>query len=366
MEDREVELNSAGTELTESLRAAMARSDEIWKELRSFPERFRVLTGERTTGPMHIGHYFGSLKSRVTLQDGGVDVFLVLADYQAITDRDANAELPDIVHGIVLDYLGIGLDPERCTMFVHSMIPSLNQLMLPFLSVVSMAELRRNPTVKEEIGYSGGRTVSGLMMTYPVHQAADILFCHGNLVPGGRDQLPHIEVTRLIARRINSLYFEARSYFPEPDLLIGDTPMLGGLDGRKMGKSLNNSIQIRHTEDETAALIRRAVTDPERVITYEPARRPEVANLLDMAALTSGEAPEVIAESVGAGGAAVLKRVVTDSVNDYFREIRRRRREYEADPGYVRRVLREGTERAAAIADQTLEDLREGMRMRYY
>ena len=351
---------------TDSLRACIARNPALWQELQTHPDRFRVLTGERTTGALHVGHYFGSLRSRVVLQGWGVEIFLVLADYQAITDRTATSGIRESVEQIILDYLAIGIDPNKSTIFCHSMVPSLNQLMLPFLSVVSMSELQRNPTVKEEIALSGTKSVSGLMMTYPVHQAADILFCHGNVVPGGKDQLPHIELTRLIARRINSLYFDGQPYFPETELLLSNAPLLLGVDGRKMGKSLNNAIYIGTSEDDTARLIKSAKTDTDRVITYDPEKRPEVANLLLLCSLCTSQNPEQIAAEIGGDGAAGLKRRLTEAVNEHFRPFRVRRRELAADMTYVQSVLREGNARANEIADRTLNRLRVASKMSYY
>ncbi len=351
---------------TDSLRACIERNPALWKDLRDNPGRYRVLTGERTTGALHIGHYFGSLKSRVILQDWGVPLFLVLADYQAITDRTATEGIRDSVEAILLDYLAVGIDPDRSTMFSHSMVPSLNQLMLPFLSVVSMSELQRNPTVKDEIALTGTGSVSGLMMTYPVHQAADILFCHGNVVPGGKDQLPHIELTRLIARRVNNLYFDGEPYFPETELLLSNAPLLLGVDGRKMSKSLNNAIYIGASEDETARLIKGAKTDADRRITYDPEKRPEVSSLLLLYSLCVNRPPETLAEEIGDGGAAELKRRLTEAVNEYFRPIRQRRREFATDPAYVLSLLKRGNTRASEIADKTLNDLRVAMKMSYY
>lgn len=350
---------------TKAVAAAVARSDEIWLELRRDPSAFRVLTGERTTGALHIGHYFGSLRNRVALQELGVDVFLVLADYQALTDRDASTAIRESVYEIILDYLGIGIDPERSTIFAHSALPALNQLLLPFLSVVSVSELQRNPTVKDETAQSGRGSVSGLMMTYPVHQAADILFCKGNLVPGGKDQLPHLEVTRDVARRINRLYFD-EPYFPEPELLMGDVPMLLGVDGEKMGKSMRNAIYLQMTADETARLIKAAKTDSDRRITFDPVSRPAVSNLVQIAALSEGADPEVVAEEIGDGGAGALKRRVTDSLNEHLAPIRQRRLEFAADPAQVWQILSEGCARAEAIANQTLTDLRRAMGMVYW
>src|SRR5437763_218464 len=257
--------------MSSTLVAAERRSAELEQAVLADPASFRILTGDRPTGPLHIGHYFGTLENRVRLQRLGVELLVLIADYQAITDRDSPAHLPGDVEGLVADYLAAGIDPSRAVIFTHSQIAELNQLVLPFLSLVSVSELRRNPTVKEEIA-AGAATTSALMFTYPVHQAADILFCHANLVPVGRDQLPHVELARTIARRFNDRYAPGTPYFPEPEALMGTAPLLLGLDGRKMGKSRGNAIALGATADETARLIRAAKTDAERPITYEPAR----------------------------------------------------------------------------------------------
>lgn len=214
--------------------AATETTADLEARIRQAPEKFRVMTGDRPTGPLHLGHYFGTLHNRVRLQELGVDVFVIIADYQVLTDRDVADRLGEYMEGMLLDYLAVGIDPARSTVFNHSAVPALNQLMLPFLSLVSVAELNRNPTVKDEIAHSRQSAVSGLMFTYPVHQAADILFCKGNLVPVGQDQLPHLEVTRIVARRFNERY---GAVFPEPDALLSDAPLLLGTDGTKMSKS---------------------------------------------------------------------------------------------------------------------------------
>jgi tryptophanyl-tRNA synthetase len=342
-----------------SLAAAQRRSAELEAAIRADPGRFRVLTGDRPTGPLHIGHLFGTLLNRVRLQDLGVDVMVLVADYQTITDRDAPGTLPADVLGLVADYLAAGLDPDRCTIFAHSQLPALNQLMLPFLSLV---ELSRNPTVKDE---SVAGPMSALMFTYPVHQAADILFCHANLVPVGKDQLPHVEGTRTIARRFNERYAAGEPYFPLPDALLTDAPLLLGVDGQKMSKSRPNGIALAATEDETARLIRGARTDGERLISYQPDQRPEVANLVRIAALSLDQPPAEVAARIGDGGAAALKRLVTEVLNERLRPIRARRREFAADPGYLRQVLADGNARARAIADRTLADVQSLMHTTY-
>lgn len=339
---------------------AVRRSAELEAQLARDPGRFRVLTGDRPTGALHLGHYFGTLHNRVRLQDLGVDVFVLIADYQVLTDRDVAERLTEHVEGLLLDYLAIGIDPARATVFNHSAVPALNQLLLPFLSLVSVAELGRNPTVKDEIAHSRQSAVSGLMYTYPVHQAADILFCKGNLVPVGQDQLPHLELTRTVARRFNERY---GNVFPEPDALLSAAPLLLGTDATKMSKSRGNAIDLGADADETARLVRGATTDAERHITYEPERRPGVSSLVLLAALCLDRDPHAVAEEIGDGGAAGLKRTVTEAVNTAMAPIRARRAEYAQDMGYVRGVLRAGNERANAVAEATLEEVREAMGM---
>jgi tryptophanyl-tRNA synthetase len=358
--------SEAGTPaLDGSFADAQARSVRLEEALRRDPAGHRVLTGDRPTGPLHLGHYFGTLRNRVRLQELGVQMFVLVADYQTITDRDSPESLPQDVDALVADYLAVGIDPGRATIFAHSQIEALNQLFLPFLSLVSVAEIGRNPTVKDELGASGQPAMSGLMFTYPVHQAADILFCKGTAVPVGKDQLPHLEIARLIARRFNRRYSPERPYFPEPDALLSDAPVLLGTDGQKMSKSRNNSIPLGATADETAKLLSRAKTDSDRRITFDPINRPEVSNLVLLAALCLGRTPESIAEEVGDGGSGSLKRIVVEAVNEHFREIRLRRAELVRDRGHLRKILLAGNERARDIARDTLADVRRLMHTTY-
>jgi tryptophanyl-tRNA synthetase len=242
----------------------------------------------------------------------------------------------------------------------------LNQLLLLFLSLVTVSELERNPTVKDEVRLSRRSGVSGLMLTYPAHQAADILFMHSNLVPVGRDQLPHLEIARQIARRFNERYSPDEPYFPEPDALLSKAPVLLGTDGQKMSKSRRNGIYLSSTADETAELVRRAATDGERLITFEPERRPGVSNLVELAALCQDREPHEVAEGIGTGGAARLKPVVAESINAYFAPLRIRRAELGTDREAIGRVLKSGNERAREIAKRALAEVRERMGMVYY
>ncbi|AUY51689.1 tryptophan--tRNA ligase [Streptomyces sp. CB01881] len=333
---------------------------DLDERIRRNPEAHRILTGDRPTGPLHLGHYFGTLQNRVRLQRLGVELFIVIPDYQVITDRDVADRLAEHTENLVLDYLAIGIDPDRATIFTHSAVPALNQLLLPFLSLVSVAELNRNPTVKDEIAHSRQSAVNGLMLTYPVHQAADILFCKASVVPVGRDQLPHLEITRTVARRFNERYPhpDGTAVFPRPEALLSAAPLLLGTDGGKMSKSRGNAIPLSADEDTTARLIKGAKTDTERRIGYDPDARPEVSSLVLLAALCQDRAPEAVADEIGDGGSVALKRTVTEAVNDHLRPIRARRAELAADRGYARQVLRAGAEHANAIAEATLDEVR--------
>ena len=341
--------------------ASKRRSDEIRADLPLHPEKYTMLTGDRPTGRLHLGHFFGSIQHRVEYQNLGIQCYVLIADYQVITDRDTTEHIQDNVYNLAMDYLAAGIDPDRTPIFTHSAVPALNQLMLPFLSLCSEAELQRNPTVKAEQEASG-HALTGLLLTYPVHQACDILFCKGNIVPVGKDQLPHIEQTRLIARRFNDRYGQV---FPEPHGILSDAVEIPGLDGRKMSKSYGNAIALGATAEETAKLIKKSKSDSDRNITFDPENRPEISALLTTAALCSGRSEIDIAAEIGDGGAGMLKRIVTESVNGFLAEHRERRERFASDLDYVKDVLREGNRRMNEIADETLEEVRAAMGMVY-
>lgn len=344
------------------------RSDQLRADIAAHPDHYKMLTGDRPTGELHIGHYFGSLVSRVELQTLGVNTWVLIADYQVITDRDGVGPIKARVYSALANYLAVGIDPAKTTIFTHSAVPGLNQLMLPFLSLVTDAELRRNPTVKAELDDSDGRPMSGLLLTYPVHQAADILFCKANVVPVGVDQLPHIEAARLIARRFDERYgrgSQTQPVFPEPDALLTSAAHILGTDGAKMSKSKGNTIEIGMDADQTAALIKKAVTDADRHIFFDPAARPAVSNLVLLAALCTGRAPEDVASQVGDKGAGALKALVTEAINEKFAPIRARRADLLAAPDYLRHVLEAGNQAAVAQADATMAQVRQAMQMVY-
>lgn len=346
---------------SDTFQASKKISDEIKADLPVNPGKYTMLTGDRPTGRLHMGHYFGTIRERVKLQDMGITTRIIIADYQVITDRDTTEHIADNVHNMVIDYMACGIDPEKTIIFTHSAVPALNQLMLPFLSLCTEAELMRNPTVKSEQEASG-HALTGLLLTYPVHQACDILFCKGNVVPVGKDQLPHIEQTRQIARRFNDRYGKV---FPEPHGLLTEAVEIPGLDGRKMSKSYGNAIALSATAEETAKLIKKSKTDAERFITFDKENRPGVSALLTTAALCTGRSEEEIAAEIGNDGSGALKKYVTAAVNDYLAPIRARREELAQDMDYVRDVLAEGNRRANEIANATLDEVREAMGMVY-
>ena len=344
-----------------SFEVAKKRSDEIRADFAVHPDKYTMLTGDRPTGRLHLGHYFGTLKGRVALQDMGIKTNIIIADYQVITDRDTTENIQDNVYNMVIDYMACGIDPNKTMIFTHSAVPEENQLMLPFLSLVSESELERNPTVKAEQEASGHQ-LTGLLLTYPVHQACDILFCKGNVVPVGKDQLPHIEITRTIARRFNERFAPV---FPEPEGILSDVIEVPGLDGRKMSKSYHNGISLSMTAEETAKIIKKSPTDSDRNLTFDREGRPGVSALLTTGALCSGRTEQDIAAEIGNGGGGALKAFVTEAVNSYLAPIRARREELAADMDYVKDVLHEGNRQARAIAAETLDEVREAMGMVY-
>lgn len=353
-------------DINKTFAAAVETSKKIEADLLVNPKKYRLLTGDRPTGRLHIGHYFGTLQNRVRLQNMDIPTMILIADYQVLTDHDAYQEISQNTKQLVIDYIAAGIDPSRDNVIIypHSYVPECNQLMLPFLTLVSNAELSRNPTVKEEIQAAGLKNVNAGMYTYPIHQACDILFCKGNIVPVGKDQLPHLEMTRTIARRFNEKFCKGRDdVFPLPQALLSKVPAVMGLDGQKMSKSRGNAVFLCSTEDETAKLIKKAKTDAERHITYDPVNRPDVANLIDLIALCTKEEPVAIAERIGDGGGGMLKATLTEALNEHLRPLRTKRAELEKSPDYIRQVLLDGSMKAREIATKTLEEVREAMNM---
>ena len=325
----------------------------------------RILTGDRPTGKLHLGHYVGSLQNRVELQDK-YDTFLIIADVQALTTNfDQPEKLSEDVRQVARDYLAAGIDPEKTTIFVQSLVPEIAELTIFYSMIVTVNQLRHNPTIKSEAEQYGYKEMSYGFLGYPVSQAADITFCQANLVPVGEDQIPHIEQTRKIVRKFNNMYGEV---FPEPEALISDFPRLMGLDGEnKMSKSLNNAIYLSDSEDEVSQKIMQAKTDPARIHKDDPGH-PEVCTVFHYHEAFNTEESDEIAEKCRAGtiGCVACKKRMAEKLNIFLEPMRQRRKKYLENPELVDQILMEGTAKAREEAAKTMEKVREVMKINYF
>ncbi len=325
----------------------------------------RILTGDRPTGKLHLGHYVGSLQNRVELQDE-YDTFLIIADVQALTTNfDRPEKLSEDVRQVARDYLAAGIDPQKTTIFVQSLVPEIAELTVFYSMIVTVNQLRHNPTIKSEAEQYGYQEMSYGFLGYPVSQAADITFCRANLVPVGEDQIPHIEQTRKIVRKFNNMYGEV---FPEPEALISDFPRLMGLDGKnKMSKSLNNAIYLSDSESEVVQKIMKAKTDPARIHKDDPGH-PEVCTVFHYHQAFNTEESDEVAEKCRAGtiGCVDCKKRMAEKLNDFLEPMRERRKKYLEDSELVDQILIEGTEKARKEAQETLKKVRQVMKTDYF
>ncbi|MDT3425738.1 tryptophanyl-tRNA synthetase [Paenibacillus forsythiae] len=325
----------------------------------------RVLTGDRVTGKLHLGHYAGTLKNRVELQHR-YDTFIMLADVQALT---THFHQPGLIRThlreIALDYLAAGIDPGRATIFIQSMIPEIAELTQFYSMFVTVNSLRHNPTIKAEAQSGGGDEMYYGFLGYPVSQAADITFCKATIIPVGEDQLPLIELTRKIVRRFNELY---RPVLTLPRALVGDTPRLVGTDGSaKMSKSLGNAILLDSSREELELKMRKAVTDPSRVRKGDPGH-PDICPVYAYHRCFRVEGAEEIGEACRKGviGCAECKRRAVEAISRLLEPMAERRAYYAARPGDVDDLLISGTTRARAIARETMLEVREAMGLDYF
>lgn len=325
----------------------------------------RVLTGDRTTGKLHLGHYVGSLQNRVNLQDD-YETFILLADVQALTTHFERPELiQQHVRQITLDYLAVGIDPNKATIFIQSLIPEIAELTVFFSMFVSVNSLRHNPTIKSEAAEKGYTQLNYGFLGYPVSQAADITFCKATLVPVGEDQIPHIEQTRRIVRRFNELY---QPIFQEPQALIGSVPRLTGLDGKsKMSKSLGNAVELDATREEVYDKMKKAVTDPARIRKNDPGH-PEVCPVYMYHQAFHETGCDEIRQACTQGkiGCVECKQIAADQLNRLLDPMRERRQQYEANPHLVDEILIDGTGRARKIAIETMREVREAIGISYF
>jgi len=325
----------------------------------------RILTGIRPTGPLHLGHYGGALENWVKLQDD-YDCYFLIADYQVSDYVDDMARVREAVWEVALDWLAVGLDPERSSFFIESLIPEHAELTLWLSWLLPLGMLQRNPTLKAEMEDFGRKSVPVAFFNYPVMQVANILLLRAHLVPVGEDQLPHIELAREMARRFNRQF---KDVFPEPDGLVGRAPRLVGIDGQaKMSKSLNNAIYLKDTPAVVNEKVRSMYTDPTRLRATDPGHvegnpvflyhdvfnpnREEVADLKDR-------------YRRGAVGDVEVKQKLATALNEFLDPIREKRAYYEANMGLVRDVLADGADRTRKVAQATMDLVREALDLRY-
>lgn len=329
--------------------------------------RKRILTGDRTTNDaFHLGNYVGSLANRVRLQHE-YDTYLILADLHVLTTRSHDLhELEHNARSLTLGYLSVGIDPEKVTIYVQSGVPSVLPLFYLFLPLVTVSRAQRVPTLKDVMRDLEIENPSMALLAYPILQAADILMVKGDLVPVGKDQLSHIEVTREIARRFNDLYAPV---FPEPDALVGDVPTLPGTDGNaKMGKSLGNAIFLTDDAKTVEQKVMKMYTDPTRLRATDPGHvEGNPVFIYHDAFNPNRDEVEDLKERYRAGrvGDVEVKRKLVAALNNFLDPIRERHARYAARPEYVEEILIEGTRKASAIAAATLAEAREAMGLNY-
>lgn len=342
-----------------------------------------ILTGDRPTGKLHIGHYVGSLKRRVELQDsGGYDeVFIMIADAQALTDNADNPEkVRQNIIEVALDYLSCGLDPEKSTLFIQSQVPELTELSFYYMNLVTVSRLQRNPTVKSEIAQRNFETSIPVgFFTYPISQAADITAFKATTVPVGEDQEPMVEQTREIVRKFNSVYGEA---LVEPEILLPDNKAclrLPGTDGKaKMSKSLGNCIYLSDTEDDVKKKVMSMFTDSNHLQVSDPGEVEGNTVFTYLDAFCKDEDFEKYLPDYknldelkdhyrrGGLGDVKVKRFLNSVLQAELEPIRRKRKEYEADIPHVYEILKKGSEKAEKAAAKTLKGVKEAMKINYF
>ena len=334
-------------------------------------DKKRSLTGDRPTGRLHIGHYFGSLQNRVKMQkDDSIERFVMIADVQALTDNFNNPQkVRDNVYQVLLDYLSVGIDPEKTTIFLQSMVPELAELTVYYSNLVTIARLERNPTVKTEIAQKKdifGESVTYGFLGYPVSQAADITAFEGELVPVGEDQLPLIEQCREIVRKFNSIYGET---LKEPQAVLSSNKRIKGLDGNeKMGKSLGNAIYLSDSEEEITKKVMGAVTDPGR-IKKDDLGNPDICMVAYYHDLfTNPEDVKIVCQECREGkrGCVACKKQLAANIIKKLEPIREKRKYYEERPELLDEILINGTKKAQEIAKETMRKVKANMKLNYF
>ena len=329
----------------------------------------RIVTGDRPTGRLHIGHYFGSLQNRVKLQDE-YETYILVADVQALTDNFNNPEkVRKNVRELVMDYLSVGINPDKATIYIQSMIPETAELTVFYSNLVTIARLQRNPTVKTEIAQKRdvfGESVTYGFLGYPVSQAADITVLNGEIVPAGEDQEPLIEQCREIVRKFNSIYGDV---LKEPEILLSKNKRIKGLDGNeKMGKSLGNAIYLSDSDEEITKKVMGAVTDPGRIKKDDPGN-PDICMVAYYHNLftESDECRKVCEEcKAGARGCVACKKQLINNIIEYLKPIKEKRAYYEQHPEIVDKIILDGTKKAQKEAKETIKKIKQAMKLDYF
>ena len=332
-----------------------------------------ILTGDRPTGKLHLGHYVGSLHNRVQLQaDPNNQMYIMVADQQALTDNADNPKkIQESIFEVGLDYLGVGLDPSKSTIFIQSQIPQLPELMMYYLNLVTVSRLERNPTVKSEIDQKGfGKGLPAGFLVYPVSQAADITAFKATHVPVGDDQKPMLEQAREVVRDFNRIYNTDALVEPELMLPPKGQGRLVGIDGKgKMSKSLNNGIYLSDSADEVQKKVMKMYTDPGHIRVKDPGKVEGnvVFTYLDIFDPDKEKVAELKAQYQAGGlGDVKIKRYLIDVLDEALSPIRARRAEYENDRGYVLDMMKQGSEKAERVAAATLDEVKEAMGINYF
>lgn len=328
-----------------------------------------VLTGDRPTGRLHLGHYVGSIKNRIALQDDADQAFYMIADVQALTDNAQNPEkVTENVIEVILDNLACGLDPKKTHFFIQSQIPEIAEITVFFLNLVTLARLKRNPTVKAEMHQKGyGEDVPAGFLSYPVSQAADILFAGANTIPVGEDQLPVIEQTNELARKFNSIYGE---FFPEVKAVISETSRLVGTDGNaKASKSLNNAIYLSDSDEEISKKVMGMYTDPNHIKVEDPGQVEGnvVFTYLDIFDERVDEVEELKKQYRAGGlGDVVVKKRLIEVLQNLIRPIRERREELAKDTKAIMKEVEKSTKKVQEIAQARMKEMKKLMKIDYF
>lgn len=330
-----------------------------------------ILTGDRPTGKLHIGHYFGALQNRVALQDE-YNTYVIIADVQALTDNYNNpSKVRENIREVIIDNLSVGIDPKKSNIFIQSMIPEIAELTVYYSNLVTIARLYRNPTVKTEIAakkdiFGGnGEGVTYGFLGYPVSQAADITAFDGAVIPVGEDQIPVIEQTREIVRKFNNIYGET---LVEPEYLVSKHSRIKGLDGNeKMGKSLGNAIYLADSEEEVSKKVMKAVTDSGKVKKDDPGN-PDVCMIYYYHKLFNESELEVISSECkkGTRGCVQCKKELISKINEFLAPIQEKRKYYEENPAVVDQIIQEGTMNAKKKAEEVMNRVKKNMKIDYY